>query len=362
MKTLTIGETLGFLGGLEQYCFQVANALGTLGHSHVLLYERAGRRRRARLPGRLRGRRTDPRRRRRSGLREIPRRYLRPAPARRGPRPQEPQPRLHARAPAPPAHDHHRPGPPPLLPARGALLPPQPAKSAPCRWGRNVCSTAVSWGGRCVARSCRPSTRSAPRKKLLAAHRDCHGVIVPQRPHETTTRPQRLRARASRRRARLHRAARNAPPRRCHRRTARYSSSARLSAPRASTCCCARWRCCPARTLVAVGDGSALSANKALAAELGVADRVEFTGRAQPRPNSKNTTPGTLVQAVPSVWAEPFGLVGLEAMVRRRPVGRLRRRRHIRLARRRPHRHPRPRNHAPGARRGAGQTARRPPR
>lgn len=72
-----------------------------------------------------------------------------------------------------------------------------------------------------------------------------------------------------------------------------------------------RWR------LAVVGDGPARPAAERLAARLGLADRVEFAGwQAETGPFYDRAA----LLAVPSLWPEPFGLVGLEAMARGLPV------------------------------------------
>jgi glycosyltransferase involved in cell wall biosynthesis len=74
----------------------------------------------------------------------------------------------------------------------------------------------------------------------------------------------------------------------------------------------------PARLKV-IGKGSALDANKALAAELGLNDKVDFLGWV-PHESLDKYFEEAAVVAVPSVWAEPFCLVGIESMARSRPV------------------------------------------
>jgi len=74
----------------------------------------------------------------------------------------------------------------------------------------------------------------------------------------------------------------------------------------------------PARLKV-IGKGSALEANKALAGELGISDRVDFLGWIPHEALDKYFEDAAVV-VVPSVWAEPFCLVGIEAMARSRPV------------------------------------------
>jgi glycosyltransferase involved in cell wall biosynthesis len=61
------------------------------------------------------------------------------------------------------------------------------------------------------------------------------------------------------------------------------------------------------------GDGYELKKQRALAAELGVADRVQFLG-AVDRAVVQDLYRQAAVVVVPSVWPEPFGMVGPEAM------------------------------------------------
>ncbi|RKY28891.1 MAG: hypothetical protein DRP79_01815 [Planctomycetota bacterium] len=68
-----------------------------------------------------------------------------------------------------------------------------------------------------------------------------------------------------------------------------------------------------------IGVGSALEANKKLANTLDINDRVEFLGWVPHHEIDKHFEDAVLV-VVPSVWAEPFCLVGIEAMARSRPV------------------------------------------
>lgn len=74
----------------------------------------------------------------------------------------------------------------------------------------------------------------------------------------------------------------------------------------------------PWRTTI-VGDGNHLQACRDLASELGIGDRVRFTGWVD------HEALGAFYSAacfavVPSRWPEPFGMVGPEAMARGRPV------------------------------------------
>ncbi|MDI3342045.1 MAG: glycosyltransferase [Sphaerobacter sp.] len=61
-----------------------------------------------------------------------------------------------------------------------------------------------------------------------------------------------------------------------------------------------------------------IGALQCLAAELGVADRVIFTGKRQPRELAAYYSAGDVVATTP--WYEPFGLTPLEAMACGRPV------------------------------------------
>jgi glycosyltransferase involved in cell wall biosynthesis len=74
----------------------------------------------------------------------------------------------------------------------------------------------------------------------------------------------------------------------------------------------------PFRALLA-GDGRDLDMMKERARALGITDRVEFLGRV-PHDKAQELLGRARVVAFPSTWAEPFGLAGLEAMARARPV------------------------------------------
>ena len=63
------------------------------------------------------------------------------------------------------------------------------------------------------------------------------------------------------------------------------------------------------------GDGPDLSSVRALARELGLADCVTFHGK-QSQPDMEQILQHAWVQAIPSVWEEPFGLVAVEAAMR----------------------------------------------
>jgi glycosyltransferase involved in cell wall biosynthesis len=67
------------------------------------------------------------------------------------------------------------------------------------------------------------------------------------------------------------------------------------------------------------GEGRAESRLKRLARSLGVEDRVVFHGWSNAQ-NLESAYATATVVAMPSIWPEPFGLVGLEAMMRGRAV------------------------------------------
>lgn len=68
-----------------------------------------------------------------------------------------------------------------------------------------------------------------------------------------------------------------------------------------------------------VGTGNHLEACRALAGELKLAERVTFTGWV-PHQDLESYYGRAAVCVVPSRWPEPFGMVGVEAMARGRPV------------------------------------------
>lgn len=75
----------------------------------------------------------------------------------------------------------------------------------------------------------------------------------------------------------------------------------------------------PGFQLVVAGDGNDRGWVEALARRLGVVDRVEFLGALAPEAMSRVYDRARVV-VVPSRWPEPFGMVGIEAMRRGRPV------------------------------------------
>ncbi len=75
----------------------------------------------------------------------------------------------------------------------------------------------------------------------------------------------------------------------------------------------------PTLQLLIAGDGPQRKALQALAHDLGIADRVKLLGHL-PRQQVEQQFAGAWVQVVPSLWAEPFGFVAPEAMMRGMPV------------------------------------------
>jgi len=67
------------------------------------------------------------------------------------------------------------------------------------------------------------------------------------------------------------------------------------------------------------GDGPDRANLESLARNLGIGGRVEFLGHLS-REEMERCLTGATVQVVPSIWAEPFGLVAIEAMARGTPV------------------------------------------
>jgi glycosyltransferase involved in cell wall biosynthesis len=68
-----------------------------------------------------------------------------------------------------------------------------------------------------------------------------------------------------------------------------------------------------------VGDGPLRGELERLAAELGLGDRAEFVGAVAPE-RVEDELAGAWALVVPSLWAEPLGLVAIEAIVRGIPV------------------------------------------
>lgn len=75
----------------------------------------------------------------------------------------------------------------------------------------------------------------------------------------------------------------------------------------------------PGVQLLVAGDGSGRAEAEALARKLDVQRRVEFLGALRPEEVSAVYDQARLL-VVPSRWPEPFGMVGVEAMRRGRPV------------------------------------------
>jgi glycosyltransferase involved in cell wall biosynthesis len=71
----------------------------------------------------------------------------------------------------------------------------------------------------------------------------------------------------------------------------------------------------PDARLVVAGEGPESRSLRMLAADLGIGDRTRFLGHLAP-PDLDAAFAAAWVQALPSVWDEPFGLVALEAMMR----------------------------------------------
>jgi glycosyltransferase involved in cell wall biosynthesis len=70
---------------------------------------------------------------------------------------------------------------------------------------------------------------------------------------------------------------------------------------------------------VICGEGWELERLRASAARLGIADRVHFRGWLAPEELARELAEASVV-VLPSVWPEPFGLVGIEALSAGRPV------------------------------------------
>ena len=75
----------------------------------------------------------------------------------------------------------------------------------------------------------------------------------------------------------------------------------------------------PDTRLLVAGDGPELGNLRSLAGELGIAHQVNFLGHL-PHSQMEQQFAGAWVQVVPSRWAEPFGFVAPEAMMRSIPV------------------------------------------
>jgi glycosyltransferase involved in cell wall biosynthesis len=70
---------------------------------------------------------------------------------------------------------------------------------------------------------------------------------------------------------------------------------------------------------VLCGDGRELGAMRAIAEEHGISERVRFTGWLDAAALARELAEASVV-AVPSLWPEPFGMVGIEAFAAGRPV------------------------------------------
>jgi glycosyltransferase involved in cell wall biosynthesis len=70
---------------------------------------------------------------------------------------------------------------------------------------------------------------------------------------------------------------------------------------------------------VICGSGKRLDALRRLAARTGVQERIRFAGWLDPEQLARELAEASVV-AVPSLWPEPFGLVGIEAYAAGRPV------------------------------------------
>lgn len=72
-------------------------------------------------------------------------------------------------------------------------------------------------------------------------------------------------------------------------------------------------------TLTVIGSGSALSEGKEYADKLKISSRINFTGWVKHNLLDSYYQKCSLL-VIPSLWPEPFGLVGLDAMIFRKPV------------------------------------------
>jgi glycosyltransferase involved in cell wall biosynthesis len=70
---------------------------------------------------------------------------------------------------------------------------------------------------------------------------------------------------------------------------------------------------------VVCGEGRQLQSLQALTRELGIGERVRFAGWLEPAQLASELA-SAAVGVVPSLWPEPFGLVGIEALALGRPV------------------------------------------
>lgn len=70
---------------------------------------------------------------------------------------------------------------------------------------------------------------------------------------------------------------------------------------------------------VICGSGKRLDSLRKLASRLGVAQRIDFRGWLGPQELARELAEASVV-AIPSLWPEPFGLVGIEALAAGRPV------------------------------------------
>jgi glycosyltransferase involved in cell wall biosynthesis len=70
---------------------------------------------------------------------------------------------------------------------------------------------------------------------------------------------------------------------------------------------------------VICGSGKRLDALRRLASRLGVGKRIDFRGWLGPQELAHELAEASVV-AIPSLWPEPFGLVGIEALAAGRPV------------------------------------------
>lgn len=71
--------------------------------------------------------------------------------------------------------------------------------------------------------------------------------------------------------------------------------------------------------LIVNGDGMDLGRAKSIAHRLGLSDRIEFAGWADREQHVRFYREASVV-VVPSIWPEPFGMVGIEAMSYGKPV------------------------------------------